>query len=108
MSGAGTSGVIRSVLIPLLTPTILYAWIWIALLAYRELTLPVILSSASNQPLSVVVWSLVAGSSYGQASAVATIMLAIMLPILVRLLDRCAPHRPCRTKLRECDRNDPR
>jgi iron(III) transport system permease protein len=83
MSGADTSGVIRSVLIPLLAPTILYAWIWIALLAYRELTLPVILSSASNQPLSVVVWSLVAGSSYGMASAVATIMLAIMLPILV-------------------------
>jgi ABC-type Fe3+ transport system permease subunit len=47
------------------------------------LTLPVILSNASNQPLSVVVWSLVAGSSYGMASAVATIMLAIMLPILV-------------------------
>ena len=82
MSGARTAGVLRYVLIPLLMPTILYSWIWIALLAYRELTLPVILATAQNQPLSVVVWSLVATSSYGSASAVALIMLAIMMPML--------------------------
>jgi iron(III) transport system permease protein len=82
MSGAGVFGVLRHIIVPLLLPTLLYSWIWIALLAYRELTLPVVLSTAQNQPLSVVVWSLVATSSYGAASAVALLMLIIMIPLL--------------------------
>ena len=82
MSGARTAGIMRYVLAPLLLPTILYSWIWIALLAYRELTLPVVLSTAENQPLSVVVWSMIATSSYGSASAVALLMLIAMLPLL--------------------------
>jgi iron(III) transport system permease protein len=83
MSGATTGGVLRSVLLPLLTPSLLYSWIWIALLTYRELTLPVALATSDNQPLSVVVWSLVSTSSYGMASAVSIVMLAIMIPILL-------------------------
>ena len=31
MSGAGTFGVLRRILLPLLAPTVLYAWVWIAL-----------------------------------------------------------------------------
>jgi iron(III) transport system permease protein len=83
MSGARTIGILRYILLPLLLPTLLYSWIWIALLTYRELTLPVVLSTAENQPLSVVVWSLVATSSYGSASTVALLMLIIMLPMLL-------------------------
>jgi iron(III) transport system permease protein len=83
MAGAGTAGVMRRVLIPLLTPALMYAWVWIALLSYRELTLPVVLSTGDNQPLSMVVWSLVLSGSYGQASAVAIIMIALMAPILI-------------------------
>ena len=82
VSGAGTSGVLRSVLIPLLAPSMLYAWIWIALLTYRELTLPVVLSSHDNLPFSILVWSYVQSSSYGRASAAALMMLALMVPFL--------------------------
>jgi len=39
VSGLGPFGVLRSILVPLLAPATLYAWIWIALLSYRELTL---------------------------------------------------------------------
>ena len=63
-------------------PSIVYAWIWIALLSYRELTLPVMLATSGNEPLSVIVWSLVLSSSFGQGSAVAVAMLALMVPIL--------------------------
>jgi len=83
VSGAGTAGVLRSVLAPLLAPTMLYAWIWIALLTYRELTLPVVLSSSSNLPFSILVWSYVLSSSYGKASAAALIMLVLMVPFLL-------------------------
>ena len=82
VGGAGTAGVLRSVLVPLLAPSMLYAWIWIALLTYRELTLPVVLSSGSNLPFSVLVWSYVQSSSYGRASAAALIMLVLMVPFL--------------------------
>jgi iron(III) transport system permease protein len=83
MSGAALGGILRRVLVPLAAPAMMYAWIWIALLSYRELTLPVVLSTSDNAPLSVVVWSLVLSSSYGQASAVAVSMLVLMVPVLV-------------------------
>jgi iron(III) transport system permease protein len=83
MCGASVGGVLRSVLIPLLMPAMLYSWIWMALLSYRELTMPVVLSTVNNQPLSVIVWSLVQGSQYGPASTVALIMVGLMIPILI-------------------------
>jgi len=83
VSGAGTAGVLRAVLVPLLAPSLLYAWIWIALLTYRELTLPVVLASSGNLPFSVLVWSYVQSSSYGRASAATLIMLVIMVPFLL-------------------------
>jgi iron(III) transport system permease protein len=82
MSGAGPANTMRNVLLPLLTPTLAYAWIWIALLSYRELTLPVLLATHDNQPLAVIVWSLVHSSSYGAGSVVAVMMLILMAPIL--------------------------
>jgi len=82
VAGAGLAATLRAVLLPLLRPAILYAWVWIALLSYRELTIPVVLSTNDNQPLSVIVWSLVLSNSSGQASAVAVTMLALMLPVL--------------------------
>jgi iron(III) transport system permease protein len=81
--GAATSGVLRRVLIPLLAPSLLYAWIWIALLTYRELTLPVVISTSTNLPFAYLVWGFVQASAYGSASAAALIMLALMLPFLL-------------------------
>ena len=82
VAGAGLATTLRAVLLPLLRPAILYAWIWVALLSYRELTIPVVLSTNDNQPLSVIVWSLALSNSSGQASAVAVTMLVLMLPVL--------------------------
>ncbi len=81
--GAATSGVLRRVLLPLLAPSLLYAWIWIALLTYRELTLPVVISTSNNLPFSYLVWGFVQASAYGSASAAALVMLALMLPVLL-------------------------
>jgi ABC-type Fe3+ transport system permease subunit len=53
------------------------------LLSYRELTPPVVLSTGDNQPLSMIVWSFVQTGAYGQASAAAIIMIALMAPILI-------------------------
>ena len=82
ISGAGVGGIVRSVLAPLLKPAMMYAWIWIALLTYRELTLPVLLSTNDNLPLAVVVWNFWLGSLYGPSAATAVLMLVIMIPIV--------------------------
>lgn len=81
--GASTGGVLLRVLVPLLAPTLVYAWIWIALLTYRELTLPVVISTSNNLPFSYLVWGFVQASAYGSASAAALIMLALMAPVLL-------------------------
>ena len=83
MAGAGTGRTLARILLPLMTPTLLYAWIWIALLTYRELTLPVMLSTSDTMPFAVLVWGYVQASQYGPASAASLIMLAVMLPILL-------------------------
>jgi iron(III) transport system permease protein len=83
MSGARLRGVFRSILLPLLSPTLLYAWLWIALLVFRELTLAVILSTSNNITLPVVVWGLWLGGGLGQASALTVVMLGCMVPIII-------------------------
>lgn len=82
ISGAGLGGVMRRVLAPLLRPALGYAFIWIALLTYRELTVPVLLSTNDNLPLAVVIWNMWFGSQFGQASAVVVIMLVAMMPLI--------------------------
>ena len=57
-SGATTWNVMRRILVPILSPPILYGWLWIALLTYRELTLAVLLSRAENMTLPAVVYLL--------------------------------------------------
>jgi iron(III) transport system permease protein len=80
MSGATAWQGFRRIIVPLLTPTLLYAWLWIALLVFRELTLAVVLSTADNVTFPVVVWSLWLGGGLGQASALAIVMLTMMAP----------------------------
>ena len=78
VSGARTLGVARHVVLPLLRPTLIYAWLWIALLTFRELTLAVILSTPNNMTLPVVVWSQWETGGMSQASAIAVVMLVLM------------------------------
>lgn len=83
MSGATTGAVVRHVIVPLLRPTLIYAWLWIALLTFRELTLAVILTTRENITLPVVVWSVWSGSAgFGQAAALTLILIVLMIPII--------------------------
>jgi iron(III) transport system permease protein len=83
MSGGTAWDAFARISVPLLAPTLLYAWLWIALLIFRELTLAVILSTADNLTFPVVVWSLWLGGGLGQASALAVVMLLTMTPMIV-------------------------
>jgi iron(III) transport system permease protein len=82
MSGANHWAAFRRISLPLIAPTLLYAWLWIALLIIRELTLAVILTTGDNLTFPVVVWSLWLGGGLGQASALAVVMLLMMTPLI--------------------------
>jgi iron(III) transport system permease protein len=80
--GANTWGVLRTVLVPLLAPTLIYVWLWVALLSYRELTLAVLLSTVENMTLPVLIWGLWSGGAQGPAAALSLIMLIGMVPLI--------------------------
>jgi iron(III) transport system permease protein len=84
VSGASSAATLRSVILPLLAPTLGYAWLWIALLVYRELTLAVLLTTRENLTLPVLVWNLWANGGLGPAAALTLVLMALMIPIVAR------------------------
>jgi len=82
VSGGNTGSTLRSVTLPILTPALMYTWIWIALLSYRELALPAILAGRDNVTLSLVVWDLWESGGLGQSAALTVIVLLCFTPLL--------------------------
>jgi iron(III) transport system permease protein len=82
VGGASTGGVLRRILVPLLAPTLVNAWLWIALMTFRELTLAVLLTTRDNMTLPVVIRSLWVGGGLGDAAALALVMMGLMIPLI--------------------------
>ncbi len=78
--GATTWGVAVSVLLPLLSRTMLYAWLWIALMTFREMTLAVFLTTYDNTTLPFIVWNKWVNGNQGQSAALSLLMLLMMAP----------------------------
>jgi iron(III) transport system permease protein len=82
VSGIPLLTTIWRILLPLLRPTLLTAWLWIALLSYRELTMASILGGAGNQTLPRVIFWIWSTSGQTHAAAAATLVLAFMIPLV--------------------------
>lgn len=82
VSGADTGTVLRRITMPLIAPALFFAWLWMAVLTFRELTLAVVLTTRDNMTLPVVVWSLWMASGLGQAAALTLLLMAMMIPII--------------------------
>jgi iron(III) transport system permease protein len=79
--------VMRKILLPLLKPALIYAWLWMALLSFRELTMAsVLVTSQSNITLPMIVWGLWLGGSLNQAAAANLVILVFMLPAVLLYL----------------------
>jgi iron(III) transport system permease protein len=79
--------VMRKILLPLLRPALVYAWLWMALLCFRELTMAsVLVTSQGNVTLPMIVWGLWLGGSLNQAAAANLVVLAFMLPAVILYL----------------------
>jgi iron(III) transport system permease protein len=82
MAGASAGRTLRRILLPLLAPSLAYAWLWIAMLTFRELTLAVLLTTRANITLPVVVWSLWQSGQIGRGAALTLLMLALLIPFI--------------------------
>lgn len=82
-SGASMLDTLRRILVPLLRPALVYAWLFLALLSFRELTVATLLLSPKNITLPAVVWSLFNAGNISQASAVSLVMMGILLPLVL-------------------------
>ena len=82
VGGVSTLRILAKVIVPLIRPGIVYAWIWTSLSAYRELTMAVFLASPKSQVLSTYIWGQWHGGGLGDAAAIAIMMMAAMSPLV--------------------------
>ena len=81
--GLGTLGVVWYIMCPLLMPTLLYSWLWMALLTYRELTMAALLVTANNVTLPVFIWGIWRNDSLNQAAAMSLLIVLMISPLVI-------------------------
>ena len=86
MSGAGWFSTFRSIILPLLVPSLVAGWLWVAIHSGRELTVALLLQSSSNRIISAYVWQQFFGgrSNLAAAAGVLLVGLIIILVVLTR------------------------
>lgn len=82
VAGAGTAGVLRRIILPLLRPATSGLWIFVILLCLRELTLAAFVSTPQNITLPLVIWVQWTAGNLDGAAALAIILMAILAPLL--------------------------
>lgn len=85
VGGVRALRILGRIIIPLVRPGLVYAWVWTALMAYRELTMAVLLASPKNPVLSTFIWSQWNGGGLGDAGAAGVMMVCVMSPLVLTL-----------------------
>lgn len=84
--GTGTPTIMRTIILPLIKPSVIYLVLWTAMLSYQEVTMALFLSGPQNQVLSVSIWQLWEGGDVGIAAAGAVAMVATTGPLAFGIL----------------------
>jgi iron(III) transport system permease protein len=78
MSGAGTRATFTRVVLPLVAPAVMSVWLWVAIHATRETTIPLMLYSTENAVVSTKLWFMWVNGAAGQAAALGILMVAAL------------------------------
>lgn len=78
--------IFRTILLPLLLPTVVFVWLWTFLRGLREFSTAVLLATPKNQVLSITLYSSYDLGELTVASAVGMIMLVLVLPVTIGVL----------------------
>ena len=82
MSGARWLTTLRRVVAPLMLPSLSASFVLLFVVGIREFTLPLVLGSPDNIVLGVVLWRFFEDGHVAEASAVATMTIAIVVPMV--------------------------
>ncbi len=81
VAGSPLRTILRRIIVPLATPALLAGWLFIFLIAARDLSLAIILASPSAQPVSVAMFDLWANGQGTELAAFGLVWTAIMTVI---------------------------
>ena len=85
VSGLGTLAVIRKILVPLLWSPMTYAWLWVALVTYREASLASLLR-APTPTLATFASGQLGGGNLNEGAALALVLLAVVTGLAMTVL----------------------
>jgi iron(III) transport system permease protein len=85
LSGANPLQVFFKILLPLVAGAVFNAWLWLALLSYREVTMALVLYSPSTEVLATLVWKLWGSSWVPQVSALGVLLIVIVTAVVLVL-----------------------
>lgn len=83
LSGASAVRVIWKVTVPLLRPALAFSWLWVLLLAFREVTVALMLNSPKNMVLPVLIWSRWNQGQLPEAAAVAVLLTLLAAALIM-------------------------
>lgn len=83
MSGASWARTFRSVVLPLMAPGLVVAFIYSLSLTFKVLSMPILLGSVDTKLMSVMIYNLYEDGQYPMLSAMGVILLAIVLTLAV-------------------------
>jgi iron(III) transport system permease protein len=81
-SGARWIATLRRVLVPLLLPALSAGFVLLFIVGVREFTIPLVLYSQDNVVLSVLLWQLFQSGQPAPSAALASIIIAVVLPVI--------------------------
>ena len=74
---------ISNILLPLISPTLINAFFWIALADAERTDIGDDFIQPDNITLSVVIWSLWSSGQHGPSAAMSLVMILLMLPVMI-------------------------
>ena len=81
VSGASIGQILTRIVAPLLLPALVSGWLFIFLIAAKEMSLPLLLSGPSSQTISVAMFDLWANGQGGEVAALGLIWVSFMTAI---------------------------
>ena len=78
VAGAGPVGVLRRVVVPLLSPALLSGWLFIFLIGAKELSMAVLLAGPGSQTMAVAMYDLWVNGQGGELSALGLLWALLM------------------------------
>ena len=78
VAGSSWLTILRRIILPLLLPSFVSGWIWIASHALRAFSLPLMLASRDSNVISLLMWRMWDDGSAGQSAALGVLLIAAL------------------------------